>query len=241
MKIICLVTYQFYDLKLYNIIFYIIQIVMEINLGQDPSVESSNVITMEFGKHSLTYILQNIQIIMNRLFQLEQIQLKDTNISGEQRNYGTEMLLYMLQNTHTMLDNIIKKPQSNDNIMNKTSSTVKKVVQTLNALKDYFTPDLEVPDENEERMDDLGFGIDSTDYFKGENVTIISKGVQSLKNGKIELPSEKDITEETNIKLVRGESTDNQPNYEFIIDKKNTPQKILKLSENNSNVNIIPE
>ena len=70
MKIICLVTYQFYDLKLYNIIFYIIQIVMEINLGQDPSVESSNVITMEFGKHSLTYILQNIQIIMNRLFQL---------------------------------------------------------------------------------------------------------------------------------------------------------------------------
>ena len=166
--------------------------------------------------------------------------MNDTIVIGEQ-NHGLEMLLYMLQNTNTILENIIKKPAPSLDIMNKTSHTVKKLVQSISALKEYFTPDLEEPGENEERMDNLGFGMDSTDYFKGENVTILSKGVQNLKNGKIDLPSEKDITEETNIKLIRGDSKDNVPKYEFVVNNKNTPKKLLKLNANNSDANITSE
>lgn len=216
---------------------------MENEFGQsskNPTTVLSEQRLDNFGTHSLTYILQNINIVINQLFKSNQILMNDTIVIGEQ-NHGLEMLLYMLQNTNTILENIIKKPAPSLDIMNKTSHTVKKLVQSISALKEYFTPDLEEPGENEERMDNLGFGMDSTDYFKGENVTILSKGVQNLKNGKIDLPSEKDITEETNIKLIRGDSKDNVPKYEFVVNNKNTPKKLLKLNANNSDANITSE
>jgi hypothetical protein len=205
----------------------------------------------DFGAHSLTQILQNIQNLVNQLFH------SHTNVHSSkldtpiQKNHGLEILLYMLQNTNTMLGNIMKKTPPEGNLMNNASGTVKKVTQTLSVLKDYFTPDLEEPDESEERLkepeesgdriENLGFGMDSTDYFKGEDVTIISKGVQKMKDGKVELPTDDDITEETHIRLLRGESKDNVPKYEFVVDEKNTPKKVMKLSANNSGANITSE
>jgi hypothetical protein len=205
----------------------------------------------DFGTHSLTQILQNIQNLINQLFHSHANTHPSKLDTLIQKNHGLEILLYMLQNTNTMLGNIMKKTPADGNLMNNASGTVKKVTQTLSVLKDYFTPDLEEPDEIEERLkgpeesgdriENLGFGMDSTDYFKGEDVTIISKGVQKMKDGKVELPTDDDITEETHIRLLRGESKDNVPKYEFVVDEKKTPKKVMKLSANNSGANITSE
>lgn len=215
---------------------------MENNFGQNS--QSPTAKSTDFGAHSLTHILQNIQTIIVNLFHSHVNTSHEQMDMNIQKNHGLEILLYMLQNTNTMLGNIIKKTPPEGILVDNATNTVKKVTQTLNILKDYFTPDLDEPVESEERLkepeesgdriDNLSFGMDSTDYFKGNDVTIISKGVQKLKNGKVDLPSDDDITEETNIRLLRGEGKDNIPKYDFIVEEKNTPKKIMKLSANNT-------
>ena len=104
---------------------------MENEFGQsskNPTTVLSEQRLDNFGTHSLTYILQNINIVINQLFKSNQILMNDTIVIGEQ-NHGLEMLLYMLQNTNTILENIIKKPAPSLDIMNKTSHTVKKLVK----------------------------------------------------------------------------------------------------------------
>jgi len=198
-----------------------------------------------FGTKGLTHILENVHTLIHQLFPTKQKQSPPSENTAESstsiapKNHGLDILKYMLQNTDNLLQNMIKKEPAKtplSDIIQATSQTTQKIFKpfadSIGQLNEYFTPDLEEPDgaaEAEPRqMMNLSFGPDTLDFYKGDNVSIATNGLQNLSEGRIANPIENNITEETKIRLVPDETVDNVPKYKFVVEEMPPPDSKRK-------------
>jgi hypothetical protein len=202
-----------------------------------------------FGTKGLTHILENVHTLIHQLFPTKQKQglssenTAESSTSIAPKNHGLDILKYMLQNTDNLLQNMIKKEPAKtplSDIIQATSQTTQKIFKpfadSIGQLNEYFTPDLEEPDgatESEVRnepqqMMNLSFGPDTLDFYKGDNVSIATNGLQNLSEGRIANPIENNITEETKIRLVHDETVDNVPKYKFVVEETPLSPRLLR-------------
>jgi hypothetical protein len=147
----------------------------------------------------------------------------------------------MLQNTDNILQTIVKKEPAKNSLSTvtqvasqTTQKMLKPIADTIDKLNDYFDSDWGEPEEDGyQRTDNLDFGSDTLDFFKGNDVTIAENGIQNLSEGRIENPIEKEMPEVTKIRLVPEETDDNTPKYKFVVDE-TTPNKKAPTSKDNS-------
>ena len=180
-----------------------------------------------FGYKSLIYILENVDTLINHLLQAKQSFSITPSISpnGEpsmikESNYvGLDILLYTLQNTEIILQTIIKKEpkeSSLSTVVNAITSAVqvvseksKPLAESIGELNEYFTPDLELPNEDgSHRQENLNYGQDRLEYYKGNDITIAETDTQTLMNGLIENPIEEKMSKVTKIQLVPDKTGD---------------------------------
>jgi hypothetical protein len=192
-----------------------------------------------FGTKGLTHILENVHTLIHQLFPTKQKQnpsLENTTESSSSispKNHGLDILKYMLQNTDNILQTMIKKEPAKtplSDVIQATSQTTQKIfkpfAESVGQLNEYFTPDLEEPDETgpePQQMMNLSFGPDTLDFYKGDDVSIATNGLQNLSEGRIANPIESNITEETKIRLVPDETVDNVPKYKFVVEETPAP------------------
>jgi hypothetical protein len=198
-----------------------------------------------FGTKGLTHILENVHTLIHQIFPTKQKQnlpsenTAESSTSIAPKNHGLDILKYMLQNTDNILQNMIKKEPAKtplSDIIQATSQTTQKIFKpfadSIGQLNEYFTPDLEEPDgaaESEpQQMMNLSFGPDTLDFYKGDNVSIATNGLQNLSEGRIANPIENNITEETKIRLVPDETVDNVPKYKFVVEETPPPDSKRK-------------
>jgi hypothetical protein len=186
-----------------------------------------------FGIKGLTHILENVHTLIHQLFPTKQKQnfslenIVESSTSISPQNHGLNILMYILQNTDILLQTIIKKEPAktplSEVIQDNTHKILKPFADSIGQLNEYFTPDLEEPDEAEPQQMNLNFGSDNLDFYKGDNVSIATNGIQNLSEGRIENPIEKHITEETKIRLVPEETVDNMTKYKFDVEEMPAP------------------
>jgi hypothetical protein len=165
-----------------------------------------------FGVKSLVHILENVDILTNDLFHIKRAQ--------KIKNHGLDILLYTLRNTEKILQTI--NPNSETNLLSTISKTVKQTVTdlangldvSLDGLKKILQPDLSDPDINQ-GYNRLEFGQDTLDFYNGNNVTIAETDMQTLSDGRIENPIEKNKSKVTKIRLVPDSTVGNENKYKF--------------------------
>ena len=197
-----------------------------------------------FGAKSLIHILENVDILLNHLFQIKQSPSIDTNSpqtpsvlqetsvsqNREQpKNIGLDILLYMLQNTDKLLQTIIEIGPEKKSLYGLAKSYI-------DDLKSYdlkkILPEVKLEDPPDISNENLNIGLNRDDYFDSNNViTVAQTDVQDLTNGLNKNPIEKGISQKTEIELIPGK---NKEEYNFIVKEspgtKKTPIEKVNLN-----------
>ena len=211
------------------------------NLPPDKYAEY-NKPNFDFGTKSLIHVLENVDILINRLFKIKRTQSFETekvspspsfitpiytsvSQNGEQsKNHGLDILLYMLQNTDKLLQTIIEiKPEK--------KSLYESAKSYIDVLKSYdfkqMIPEVKLVDPDISN-ENLNIGLNSSDYFgDSKKVTVSQSKVQNLIDGLNKKPIEKEILQKTEIELIPSKNKEEE--FDFIVkefpETKKTPKQ----------------